>query len=353
MLVPELLPSHGYAPASWAPPPPPPHQPRWFLALALFVLTFLCTTTLGPVFWALTRTDVIASHQPFLWWPGLVAAVWTDPEMLRLGFSFSIPALMILLAHELGHYVACRRYRLPATLPYFIPLPLMLGTLGAFIRIRAPLRNRRELFDVGVAGPIAGFVMLIPFLLYGVALSQPAPLQLRPGETVLLPGHSLAIDLAARMFHGPMEEGMVLNLHPFALAAWFGLLATSINLIPLGQLDGGHILYAVSRRWQRRLAPLVWLGLAGAGFLWPGWWLWCVLSLVFGVFHPRVQSETAPLTPGRKLLAAAALLILILTFMPRGISPVGELAAPTASGEWVQNSATKVTGPSLTSDTSM
>lgn len=349
--MPELLPSHGYAPASWT-PPPPPHQPRWFLAFTLFALTFLCTTTLGPVFWAMTRTDVLTPHEPLLT-PGLAKAVWTDPEMLRLGLSFSVPALLILLAHELGHYVACRRYRLPATLPYFIPLPTMLGTLGAFIRIRAPLRDRRELFDVGVAGPIAGFVMLIPFLIYGVAHSEPALLQLRPGEIIFLPGESLAIGLVGRMFHGPLGEGMVLNLHPFALAAWFGLLATSINLIPLGQLDGGHILYAVSRRWQRRLAPLVWLCLAAAGFLWPGWWVWCVLSLVFGVFHPRLQNETLPLTRGRKLLAATALVILILSFMPRGLAQVGGFEVQEPSGEWVQKSTTKVTGPSLTSDTSM
>ncbi|HWN43643.1 MAG TPA: hypothetical protein VNW71_15545, partial [Thermoanaerobaculia bacterium] len=115
----------------------------------------------------------------------------------------------------------------------------------------------------------------------------------------------------------------------------------------------GHILYAVSRRWQRRLAPLVWLGLAAAGFLWPGWWVWCVLSLVFGIFHPRLQSETLPLTRGRKLLAAAALVILILSFMPRGLAQVGDFEVQAPSGEWVQNSTTKVTGPSLTSDTSM
>ncbi|MFP5285418.1 MAG: site-2 protease family protein [Thermoanaerobaculia bacterium] len=354
MLVPELLPprgnDYGYVP-SWT-PPPPPHQPRWLLALTLFVLTFLCTTTLGPVFWAMTRTDVLTPHEPFLT-PMLAMAVWSDPELLRLGLSFSVPAMLILLAHELGHYVACRRYRLPATLPYFIPLPTMLGTLGAFIRIRAPLRDRRELFDVGVAGPIAGFVMLIPFLLYGVARSEPAALQLRPGEVLFLPGQCLAIDLAARVFHGPLADGMVLDLHPYALAAWFGLLATSINLIPLGQLDGGHILYAVSRKWQRRLAPLVWLGLAAAGFLWPGWWVWCVLSLVFGVFHPRVQSEAAPLGPGRKLLAALAFAILILSFMPRGLAQVGAFGEPETGGEWVQKSTTNVTGPSLTSDTSM
>ena len=161
------------------------------------------------------------------------------------------------------------------------------------------------------------------------------------------------MDLVARVFHGPIGDGMVLDLHPFALAAWFGLLATSINLLPLGQLDGGHILYAVSRRWQRRLAPLAWLGLAAAGWLWPGWWLWCALSLVFGIFHPRVQNEAVPLSRGRKLVAALALAILVLSFMPRGISQEGDFPGEEPAGEWVQRSNTNVTGPSLTSDTSM
>jgi hypothetical protein len=350
VLVPELLPPHGYGPSLQ----PRPYRPRWRLALALFALTFFFTTTLGPVFWVLTRTDMVTPHDAILT-PWLVAAVWGNPEMLKLGLSFSVPVLVILLAHEMGHYLACRYYRLPATLPYFLPIPLMLGTLGAFIRIRAPLRHRRELFDVGVAGPIAGFVALIPFLFYGVAHSDLAsrPEVLRPGETIALPGRCLAVDLVARILDRPIGDGMVLNLHPFALAAWFGLLATSINLIPLGQLDGGHILYAVSRRWQRRLAPLVWLGLAAAGFLWPGWWLWCVLSLVFGALHPPLQNEAVPLTGGRKILAAAALAIFVLSFIPRGIEVLQGTIPEQPTGELVQKSAMKVTGPSLTSDTSM
>lgn len=370
VLHPELLPPSqpGFAGGAWGvgawpqeePEPPPP---RWRLALVLFALTFFTVTTLGPAFWGWTRTDLTTDLFPFLE-PGIVKRVWTEPELLKLGLSLSVPALVILLAHELGHYLACRRYRIAATLPYFLPTPVMLGTLGAFIRIKAPIRNRKELFDVGIAGPIAGFVALIPFLLYGVANSQPAPLPevLRPGESVLLPGRSLAIDLVARLFHGPLGDDMILNLHPFALAAWFGLLATSINLIPLGQLDGGHILYAVSRRWQRRLAPLVWVGLALAGFLWQGWWVWCVLSVVFGLFHPRVHNEAAPLGRGRQILAVVGLLILLLSFIPRGIIAL-EGALPDdgsgEAGEWVelnpelQKSAMSVTGPSLTSDTSM
>jgi Zn-dependent protease len=354
----ELLPP-GYAPVEAILPPPP--RPRWRLALLLLALTFFTTTTLGPAFWAFTRTDFTTDLFPLLS-PSLVSRVWGDPDLLKLGLSFSIPLLTILLAHEMGHYLACRYYRLPATLPYFLPLPSMLGTLGAFIRIKTPLRNRRELFDVGIAGPLAGFVALIPFLLYGVAHSQPGirPTELRLGETIALPGRSLALDLVARIFHGPIGSNMVLNLHPYALAAWFGLLATSINLIPLGQLDGGHILYAVSRRWQRRLALPVWAGLAAAGFLWPGWWLWCVLTLVFRVFHPPVQNERAPLGRGRKILAAVALAILVLSFMPRGIVVLEAVPADGPAeqegGTWVkllQKSATSVTGPSLTSATSM
>src|SRR5262249_26689164 len=157
--------------------------------------------------------------------------------------SFSCAALTILFAHEMGHYIACRRYRIPSTLPYFLPVPLNFGTFGAFIKIKAPIRNKRELFDVGVAGPLAGFIVLIPFLLYGVAHSQIAALPhtapgASPAGEVLAPGHCLAILLAARLFHGPLHAGQYLNLHPMALGAWLGLLATSINLLPLGQLDG-------------------------------------------------------------------------------------------------------------------
>ncbi len=339
----------------------PKKTTRLGLALTLLALTFFTTTTLGPAFWAWTRTDLTTDLSPFLS-PELVRRVWTDADVLRLGLSFSVPLLLILLAHELGHYIACQYYRLSSTLPYFLPMPWTLGTLGAFIRIRSPLRSRKELFDVGIAGPLAGFVVLIPFLVYGVAHSElaPRPEELRLGETIALPGHCLAIELVARLLLGPLGKNTVLNLHPYALAAWFGLLATSINLIPLGQLDGGHILYAVSRRWQRRLAPAVWITLAVAGFLWPGWWLWCILTVVFRLFHPPVQNEATPLGRGRRILAAVALAILVLSFTPRGIMILeavpDEGPAQEDGGTWVrhlQNSATSVTGPSLTSATSM
>lgn len=261
--------------------------------------------------------------------------VWTEPAHVALGLSFSLPALFILLCHEMGHYLACRYYRLPATLPYFLPVPLGIGTLGAFIRIRAPIRSRRQLFDVGVAGPIAGFVALVPFLLAGVALSEPVAVERLSPEAaqavaeeamaagalpdvgmLLVPGRCLALELAGRAFHGPLPEGAVLDLHPFALAAWFGLLVTAMNLLPLGQLDGGHVLYATAGPVQRRLALPLWLLLGLAGLHWPGWWLWCLIVLLMGLRHPPVMEEAAPLDRRRRWLALAALAIFLLSFMP-------------------------------------
>lgn len=310
----------------------PPRPPRYGLALLLFGLTFFCTTTLGPVLAAWSRDGLPSNVYPLIT-PRLVAQVWTDPALLRLGLSFSLPVLIILFVHEMGHYLACRHYRLPSTLPYFLPLPAVLGTLGAFIRIRAPIRSKRELFDVGVAGPFAGFLALLPFLLYGVARSEPMPLRLAADASLLLPGQCLAMELATRLFHGPLADGMVLRLHPFALAAWFGLLATAINLLPLGQLDGGHILYAAAGRWQRRLALPLWVALALAGVLWGGWVLWCVVIFAMGLYHPSVLDEATPLDNRRRALAIAALLILALSFMPRGaIETASDDQAPPRQG---------------------
>ncbi len=148
------------------------------------------------------------------------------------------------------------------------------------------------------------------------------PLRLAADASLLVPGQCLAMELATRLFHGPLADGMVLRLHPFALAAWFGLLATAINLLPLGQLDGGHILYAAAGRWQRRLALPLWLALALAGVLWGGWVLWCVVIFAMGLYHPPVIDEATPLDNRRRALAGAAALILALSFMPRGAASV-------------------------------
>jgi hypothetical protein len=330
----------------WPAPSRLPGRPKYGLALLLFGLTFFCTTTLGPVLFAWNRDGLPPEIYPLIT-PRLVAQVWSDPALLRLGLSFSLPVLLILFVHEMGHYLACRHYRLPSTLPYFLPLPAVLGTLGAFIRIRVPMRNKRELFDVGVAGPFAGFVALLPFLIYGIARSQPAPLRLDAGASRLLPGQCLAMEAAIRIFHGRLADGMVLRLHPFALAAWFGLLATAINLLPLGQLDGGHILYAAAGRWQRRLALPLWVALALAGMLWGGWALWCVVIFAMGLYHPPVVDEAMPLDRRRRALAVTALVVLALCFTPRGaMEPVGEEAPPPPPARGDSPIAARLAAPS-------
>lgn len=304
-------------PAQEAPLPLAP-RPRYRLALLLLLLTLFTTTTLGAAWSTVGGGDDLA-------WlaPSTIARVWGDAAAIAAGLQFSLPLLMILLAHEFGHYWMCRYHRVSASLPYFLPAPWGLGTLGAFIRIRAPIHTKRQLFDVGVAGPLAGFVVLVPFLLAGIARSVPIPLHLSQGGTpTLVLGGSWAMRLAMAVLHPGLAPDMGLDLHPYALAAWVGLLATSLNLLPLGQLDGGHILYAVTGRWQRRLALPLWLALGAASVLWVGWLLWAAIILLMGLRHPPVRDEASPLGPGRLVLAVVALLLFVLCFMPAPLAVV-------------------------------
>lgn len=320
----ELLPAPSLA-STAGPAPAPPRSSaspalQWSLAAALLLLTFLTTTTLGAVWVVSARTDLSTFLDPFLA-PATILGVWHDPAMLRLGLAFSLPLLFILLCHELGHWLACRHYGIPATPPYFLPAPLALGTLGAFIRIRAPIRHRRELFDVGIAGPIAGFVALLPFLFLGVAWSSVGLVrEVAPEQANMylsLPGRSLGISLVTWLLHGNLPDQSTLNFHPFALAAWFGLLATALNLLPIGQLDGGHILYAANSDLHRRMGIPVLLSLGAIAFVWPGWLLWGGLVLVLtGLRHPPVRDQAEPLDPRRRRLAWLALLLFLLSFMP-------------------------------------
>ncbi len=272
-----------------------------------------------------TRTDLITDLPLFLSWE-TVRGVWSDPALLATGLRLSVPTVLILLCHEMGHYLACRHYRYPVSPPYFLPAPFGLGTLGAFIRIGAPVRSKRELFDIGAAGPLAGLVALLPFLFIGVAASRPVPLPPPPvgiAEMILLvPGRSLGFDLATRLAHGPLPEGHILDLHPFALAAWVGLLATALNLLPLGQLDGGHILYALAGRRHRRLVVGLWIGLLALGLAWPGWALWCLVILLLGLRHPPVADESRPIGRLRRAVGVLLLLIFLFSFAPVPLSTV-------------------------------
>jgi membrane-associated protease RseP (regulator of RpoE activity) len=307
--------------------PSRPYRPRWRLAALLFALTFFTTTTLGSVLYLVSRTDESTQLAPFLL-PAVVREVWGSPELLRLGLAYSLPLLAILGSHELGHYLACRWYRLPSTVPYFLPAPFLIGTFGAFIRIRGRISTKTQLFDIGVAGPIAGFLVLLPFLVIGIARSEPGIADVtehldQRAATLWLPGTNLAIWGLVRAFHGPLPDHVVLDLHPFALAAWVGLFATALNLLPLGQLDGGHLLYAVSRRWHRRLAWPAWCALCALGLISLGWFVFCLLILVvMGLRHPPVLDADQPLDRRRRWLAMLAVILLVLSFTPVPMSEV-------------------------------
>ncbi len=305
--------------------PLPVRGKELLFACSLFFLTLFTCVTVGAVFLIGARTDITTDLSPLLL-PSTVVGVWSQPDLLRWGFAYALPMLAILLAHELGHYFVCRRYRLPASLPYFLPSPVLIGTFGAFIRIRGVMRSKRELFDVGVAGPIAGFVALLPFMIYGVAHSGietivPAS-DASSGLFLTLPGRSLLYRALVFAFHGALPEGAILNPHPFVFAAWVGCFVTMLNLLPLSQLDGGHILYAILGRAQRRVTLVLWLGLLAAGILWTGWLFWSAIVLILGLRHPPVQDESEPLDPGRKGLAVLAAVIFLLCFMPVPLTQV-------------------------------
>lgn len=240
-------------------------------------------------------------------------ALWTHPSSLLAGLPYASTAIVILLAHEMGHYIACRRYHIDATYPLFIPAPTLVGTWGAFIQMRSPLATRQELFDVGIAGPIAGFVVALPMLFFSAwsAGGRAAPI---PPES-LVPGHPAAMTLLARLFHPGIQVSR-LALTPVGCGVWVGLFVTALNLIPIGQLDGGHIFYAVFGRKHRYVSIAFFIALFPLGyFFWQGWWLWAGLMLLIGLRHPAPLIDSEPLGPGRKALALAALAMFALCFM--------------------------------------
>ncbi len=215
----------------------------------------------------------------------------------------------------MGHYVVCRRYGIDASPPYFIPFPSLVGTMGAFIRIREPIRNKAQLFDVGVAGPIAGFVVALPLLAWGVAHTRPNPSPVLSEGTILF-HYPLLVTLFQKLVLGTTFTSADAIEHPVFIAAWFGLFVTALNLLPLGQLDGGHAIYAVFGRWQRTIAIPLLIVLAFMGLHWPGWWIWVAFTLFTGLRHPPVLDEDTPLDFRRKLVAAAVLLIFVVCFAP-------------------------------------
>lgn len=284
--------------------------------IILFTATFITTTLVGASHYASFISE-FNRVEPALNWSVLFGGLW-----------YSCGVLGILGAHEMGHYVACRYYRLNASLPYFLPFILPVnafqtGTLGAVIRIRSPFPTRTILFDVGVAGPIAGFVVLVPVLFFGLSQSQVLPLP-TSGAGVYL-GEPLLFQWATALVHGPVREGFGLNAHPMVFASWFGMLATALNLLPFGQLDGGHISYATLGRFSTPISILTVSGAIVMTFISSSWLvltvMMVVMLVVLGPRHPRVLYEYEPLSPGRRLLALAAVVILALCFTPVPIEP--------------------------------
>ena len=296
--------------------PPAPRVPRdrYWLHILLFLLTFVTTTFVGASHWLAFMSNF--GNRQVAAGLGILAVQ---------GLWFSTTLLSILTAHEFGHYLACRYYRVSASLPYFLPMPLgIVGTFGAVIRIRQPITAKAPLFDIGVAGPFAGFLVAVPSLLLGLTMSNVA--QLPPVFIGMELGEPLLFKLAQRLVWGDIPAHLSLNLHPMAFAAWIGLLVTALNLLPVGQLDGGHITYAV---FGRR-AFFITIGAIGVGIglcLYSYWWIvWTALLIallsIFGWRHPPTWDEHVPLDRTRMWLALVALAVFVLCFTPAPITPL-------------------------------
>lgn len=313
-----------HPPTAYAPSPPPPigapSRPRIpRVHLILFCATLFTTTLAG----SLQRgADPLA-----------------DPWTLLLGLPFAVPLMLILLSHEMGHYVLARIHGVWTSLPYFIPAPpVLVGTFGAFIRLKSFPTNRRALFDIGAAGPWAGLVFAVPTVAVGLALSEVRPLDPFSGGLIL--GDSLLFSGLTRLILGVSSDDVTVFLHPIALAGWFGLFVTFLNLLPVGQLDGGHVVYSLFGSAHRWIARACLVGVVGLGFLgWQGWFVWVVLLAVLGVDHPPTADHAVPLEGRRRLYAWSTIALFVLTFtavplrVSVGVRPSDAEAVPVAYSE--------------------
>lgn len=273
------------------------------LPIALFLVT-LFTTLWAGAYAARSRPMQGA-------WDFLIS----DPTVLAEGIPFAGTLLLILVTHEFGHYLFSRIHRVPASLPLFIPgPPHFIGTFGAVIRMRSPIMSRKALFDIGVSGPIAGFLVAVVALVIGLEWSEVVPTE---GVYGLHLGEPLLLQFVSWTVIGPLPDGYDVVLHPVAFAAWFGLFVTALNLIPLGQLDGGHVAYALWGERQRSVALAIVPVLLVLGFVgWPGWILWAGMATLVGLGHPPVQDPRTVLGRTRVWVAWFALAMFVLTFAP-------------------------------------
>ncbi|HXW91526.1 MAG TPA: site-2 protease family protein [Terriglobales bacterium] len=297
--------------------PLPRRQPRYWLHGLLLVATIFTTLVVGA------RMEFNFEHNepafsldddffPMRW-------AFAQPSHLLLGVPYACTLMLILVAHELGHYLCCQYYGVYATLPFFIPAPTLIGTLGAFIRIRSPIRSRTALFDIGIAGPIAGFVVATTVLLLALPLSKVLPPGVADSDIEL--GYPLIFRLVWYVLPLPELKAHshalhAIYFHPTAIAAWVGMFATALNLLPGGQLDGGHIVFSIAPRAHRFISRLSILALIPmALYCWTGWLVWAVLLRLSGMRHP-VVAERPEVRGARLWLALFALLMLVLTLSP-------------------------------------
>lgn len=297
---------------SYAATPPHPSTRSLVLAAFLFFLTLVTCLLAGTHFAAAYARNQAASIDTFM---QTFALAYRHPATLLTGLPFAVTLLTILLAHELGHYFACRYHHIRSSYPMFIPAPTLIGTFGAFILIRSPIRSARALFDVGASGPIVGFLLAIPAMAYGVLHAKLVPALASTGDGDLVFGVPGVMRLISAVIQPSAHAGDLL-LHPVGRAAWVGLFATALNLLPVGQLDGGHILRSVSPRLHRVVSLILPLVLVPMGlFLWRGWLIWA--ALLFGVRYFRAAPiyDPTPLDPNRRFGALLALLVFLLCFM--------------------------------------
>ena len=277
---------------------PQVEKPKVLLPAALFAATVITTVIAGALY---QGADILA-----------------NPWSLVKGVPFSLSLLLILGTHELGHFIASRRHGVTTTLPTFIPgppFPPMIGTFGAVIRIKSPITTKSALVDIGAAGPLAGFVVALAVTWWGLEHSTVIPRSAASGSLGL--GSSLIFHALTYITVGPLPDTHDVMLHPVAFAGWIGFFVTAMNLLPIGQLDGGHIVYSLLGA-RHRIFSIVMIGvlIALGALTWPGWFVWAALITIIGIWHPPVEDQYAPMDPKRKLIAACALAVFVLTFIP-------------------------------------
>jgi len=268
-----------------------------WLHIILFIATFLSTLSVGAL-----------QTQP-------IENIIKDPAKILSGLPFSLTLMLILLCHELSHYISSKKHHVAATLPYFIPAPTLIGTFGAFIKMKSPINTRKALIDIGASGPIAGFIISLFATIIGLTMSKIVLTKQVSGSLAL--GDSLLFSLLSRLIFGEIPDSYDVLLHPVAFAGWIGFLVTALNLIPVGQLDGGHIAYAILGEKHKYISKILVLVMLILGFfLWEGWMVWGILLLVLGLRHPPVIFWETPLDKRRQFIGLLTAIIFIITFIP-------------------------------------